>query len=216
MARSDSSQKQKILGAAILVFADHGLEGATTRMLAAQAGVNSALIYYYFENKQSLFADAIRTALQRFFTSLQSRPRPFPAGRDRLAFLVNSIFDYADAHPEFIRLLAIAFNLHPGLFGKAVQALIARELPYPLKILKDGIERRQLRPIHPLEGWWHIVGVCLFTLKLRDVLAQLEPASTPVSFPDPATRRQAIIETLAQGLVRLPERHAPHARSALS
>ena len=213
MARSDSKQKQRILDAAILVFADHGLNGATTRMLARQAGMNSALIYYYFENKQSLFAEAIQTVLQRFFNSLQSHPKTFPCGRDRLAFLVNSIFDYAAAHPEFIRLVVIAFNLHPELFGKAITALILHQLPYPLKILKEGIEQRQLRPMHPIKGWWHIVGVCLFNLKLRDILAHVTPTPAFVSFPDPAAQRQAIIETLAQGMVRLPERNKAHSRS---
>ena len=214
MGRAESPQKHKILDAAMHVFADHGLTGATIRMLARQAGVNSALIYYYFENKQVLFADTIRTVLQRFFDSLQSHPQPFRSGRDRLAFLINGIFDYGTTHPERLRLISLAFNLHPGLFGQAVHALISRQFPYPLKVLREGIAQHQLRSVHPLQGWWHIIGVCLFSLKLRDVLAHVDATSTGISFPDPATQRQVIIETLVHGLAIKSQRSNPHARRA--
>ena len=212
MASADSRQKRKILDAAIQVFADHGLAGATTRMLARQAGVNSALIYYYFDNKQALFADTIRTVLQRFFDSLQSRPKQFSTARERLSFLINGIFDHATAFPERIRLITLAFYLHPDLFGQSVQTLISQQLPYPLKVLKDGVDQRQLRPIHPLHGWWQIIGICLFNLKLRDVLAHLDPAATRIPLPDPASQRQAIIETIVRGMALTPERSHPHPR----
>ena len=213
MGRSNSQQKRKILDAAIMIFAGHGLAGATTRMLARQAGVNSALIYYYFENKQALFAETIQIALQRFFDSLQNHHAPFHTGHDRVAFLVNSIFNYFAVYPERIRLVTMAFNLHPDLFGKAVNALLSRQFPYPLKVLKEGIEHHQLRPIHPLQAWWHIVGVCLFSLNLRNILAHIASGSAQISFPDPKSQRQAIIETLVQGLA--PANPTPdHSRSA--
>lgn len=213
MARDNSRQKRKILDAAIAVFAGHGLAGASTRMLARQAGVNSALIYYYFENKQALFAETIQAVLQRFFDSLQSRPAPFHSGRDRVAFLVNGIFNYFAVYPERIRLVTIAFNLHPALFGKAVTALLARQFPYPLKVIQDGVAQRQLRPIHPLQGWWHIVGVCLFSLNLRNILAHVSAGSERLSFPDPKQQRQAIIETLVRGLALPPKPSPGHSRS---
>ncbi len=212
MERGNSRQRRKILDAAIMVFAGHGLAGATTRMLARQAGVNSALIYYYFENKQALFAEAIQTVLQRFFDSLRSHPAPFHTGHDRVAFLVNSIFNYFAVYPERIRLVTIAFHLHPELFGQAVQALIARQFPYPLQVLRDGVARRQLRPMHPLQGWWHIVGACLFSLNLRKIMVQVETGAAQFSFPDPKNQRQAIIETLVRGLA--PDPIPGHSRSA--
>ncbi|AJY52347.1 TetR/AcrR family transcriptional regulator [Halomonas sp. KO116] len=57
---SNVPQKQQdtqkaILDAAEAVFADNGFEGATTRAIAEKAETNSALIHYYFRNKESLF-----------------------------------------------------------------------------------------------------------------------------------------------------------------
>ena len=52
--RSDLS-RQRILDAALLEFSSEGLAGARTDRIAAAAGVNKALLYYYFESKENLY-----------------------------------------------------------------------------------------------------------------------------------------------------------------
>ncbi len=47
--------QQLILDAAEAVFANTGFDGSTTRAIAEQAGVNAALIHYYFRSKERLF-----------------------------------------------------------------------------------------------------------------------------------------------------------------
>ena len=48
--------RQRILDAALREFAANGLAGARTETIATAAGVNKALIYYYFESKEKLYA----------------------------------------------------------------------------------------------------------------------------------------------------------------
>ncbi|WP_417601434.1 TetR family transcriptional regulator [Pararhodobacter oceanensis] len=50
-----SSTQDNILDAAEEVFAENGFHGATTRVIADKAQANSALIHYYFGNKEKLF-----------------------------------------------------------------------------------------------------------------------------------------------------------------
>jgi AcrR family transcriptional regulator len=47
--------QEAILDAAEAVFANNGFDGATTRAIAEAAGVNAALIHYYFRSKENLF-----------------------------------------------------------------------------------------------------------------------------------------------------------------
>ena len=47
--------KELMLDAAEALFAEHGYEGTTTRMLAKEAGVNIAMVSYYFGSKEKLF-----------------------------------------------------------------------------------------------------------------------------------------------------------------
>lgn len=52
--------KDRILDAAELIFADEGFAGAKMRDIANEAGVNQALIRYYFGSKEELFDDVFR------------------------------------------------------------------------------------------------------------------------------------------------------------
>jgi TetR/AcrR family transcriptional regulator len=51
--------RQRILDAALSEFAANGLAGARTEQIAATAGVNKALLYYYFESKEKLYTAAL-------------------------------------------------------------------------------------------------------------------------------------------------------------
>ncbi|HKA96104.1 MAG TPA: TetR family transcriptional regulator [Streptosporangiaceae bacterium] len=56
----DSGTKEAILAAARSRFGDHGYDGATIRAIAADAGVDAALVHHFFGNKERLFAAAMR------------------------------------------------------------------------------------------------------------------------------------------------------------
>ncbi|WP_233809874.1 CerR family C-terminal domain-containing protein [Paraburkholderia sp. HP33-1] len=53
-ARGDETRR-KIIDAAIHLFGQHGFDGASTRDIAARAGVNAPALQYYFENKEGLY-----------------------------------------------------------------------------------------------------------------------------------------------------------------
>jgi AcrR family transcriptional regulator len=53
-ARGDETRR-RIIGAAIELFGEHGFEGASTRDIAARAGVNAPALQYYFENKEGVY-----------------------------------------------------------------------------------------------------------------------------------------------------------------
>ncbi len=55
------ARRRAILDAALTVFADHGFDGASTRAIAAAAGVEQGHLAYYFETKELLWREVIRT-----------------------------------------------------------------------------------------------------------------------------------------------------------
>src|SRR5215831_13052424 len=61
-----ADSKERILTAAEEVFAKKGFAGARTQEIAELAGVNKAMIYYYFESKEKL----LREVLQRILFEL--------------------------------------------------------------------------------------------------------------------------------------------------
>jgi AcrR family transcriptional regulator len=53
-ARGDET-RHRIIEAAVELFGEHGFEGASTRDIAARAGVNAPALQYYFENKEGVY-----------------------------------------------------------------------------------------------------------------------------------------------------------------
>ncbi|MGW6499981.1 TetR/AcrR family transcriptional regulator [Nonomuraea angiospora] len=72
--RSGAESRQRILEAARALFREHGYGGTTVRAVAAQAGVDPAMVFYFFKNKQGVFAAAtempphLPSAIESIFT----------------------------------------------------------------------------------------------------------------------------------------------------
>lgn len=64
-------RRQQILEAALDIFADEGFEGATTKAIAARAGVTPGLIYFYFPSKEELFCAAFEHNVHLVLSAFQ-------------------------------------------------------------------------------------------------------------------------------------------------
>ena len=62
--RSGAESKQRIVAAARVLFREHGYAGTGVRAVAAEAGVDPAMVFYFFDTKQGLFAAAIEMSAQ--------------------------------------------------------------------------------------------------------------------------------------------------------
>lgn len=202
MTRQASAQRRKLLRAAIPVFARKGLRGATIRDIGREARVNSALIYYYFENKEKLFTEAIRFGMQEFFDRMAAGRQAFSGPEERLAYLIDSLFDYFSEFPERAHLMAQALLAESVQLAVAAGAVLRAGSATPLQILQDGVSRRELRETHPLQAWLSIVGLCVFSLLTKDIGARLS-SETGKTFPTLglADRRREILALLMNGLV---------------
>jgi AcrR family transcriptional regulator len=64
MRCNKTHSKQKLIDAAIVVFSEKGVEGASTRDIAKVAGVNHAAISYYFSGKEALYAACLDAIIE--------------------------------------------------------------------------------------------------------------------------------------------------------
>jgi TetR/AcrR family transcriptional regulator len=103
---SEIETSDSILDAAEELFARQGFAATTTKQIGSAAGVNPALIHYYFGNKEGLY----RALLRRLFESIIARggqqlaARPAPDAAVRALVGIQS--DIMVEHPSFPRLLA--------------------------------------------------------------------------------------------------------------
>ncbi len=80
MAGFSSNTEQNILVAARKVFIEKGRDGARMQEIANEAGINKALLHYYFRSKQKLFEAVFLEAFDKFLPQTElliSSDKPF-------------------------------------------------------------------------------------------------------------------------------------------
>src|SRR3984885_3427053 len=116
-ASSDRSAetRTRILDAAVREFAAHGLAGARTEQIAEAAGVNKALLYYYFAGKDALYAAALESVTERVVaSSMAGRDSSCSAGERVVRFALNH-FDRIHSQQAFQSLMQQEMiRLHRG------------------------------------------------------------------------------------------------------
>lgn len=95
--RDADATRRALLDAARALFAQDGYDATTVRAVADRAGVNQALLFRYFGNKEGLFAEAVRG---RAMDVLTSGPRA-----ELLDRILTAVLEPADAPEVFLAVL---------------------------------------------------------------------------------------------------------------
>jgi len=96
---------RRIVVAARKVFAQRGLSGARMDQIARAAGVNKALPYYYFRNKEELHRFVLETMIAQVRVAMESPEVLTMQPTDRVCALVNTTFDFVMRNPAYPRLI---------------------------------------------------------------------------------------------------------------
>ena len=192
--------RQAILSAALAEFANQGIAGARTDAIAEAAGVNKALLYYYYEDKEGLY----RAVLEQVFTGLWERVRPVLNGPEpALAKLVNyalAHFDYIAATPSYSRI--VQGELMRASVGKSphIQYLgekyFKRLMEALLSTLTEGMRRGEIRQVDPMNTIVSVMGLIVFYFVSTPV-ARAIGRHDPLSPEALRARRAALVDHLS-------------------
>ena len=187
-----------ILKAALEEFAHEGAAGARTDVIARNAGVNKALLYYYFKHKEGLYA----AVLEQVFAGLSSQvaavlDRADLSPRERLLRWVETHFDYMGGSPLFPRVLQREF-MRTGRNATALGSRIVERYARPInakltKLIVDGCASGDFRPCDPQQTITSILGVIVFYF-VSIPTQQLMASGDPFSRERIAARRAAVLD----------------------
>lgn len=174
MAKHNKDTEQKILESARNVFIQKGLAGARMQDIADQAGVNKALLHYYFTSKDKLFNIVFEQEFANFFSSLAqviASDQPlFEKIKKVVALDIEKLSQFPDMpifvlnevsrNPEVIlsRLQNIPVEMVLGLFQQQINA---------------EVERGNIRPIAAGQLLVNIQSLCVFPFLARPMLRGL-------------------------------------------
>ncbi len=169
----DLETRDRILAAAHAVFLKHGTAGARMQEIADEAGVNKALLHYYFGSK-ALLADAVflRAAgelFPRLFGILQSDA---PV-EQKVRQLVPTYIDFLRPRPYLPVYVMHELHAHPA----RLSGVFAEQGPAPLDVLRrqiaDAVAAGEMRPIAPEQFVVNLVSMIVFPFMARPALQAL-------------------------------------------
>jgi AcrR family transcriptional regulator len=173
-SRDADRSQLAILDSARDEFAQRGLAGARVDSIAARAGLNKRLIYYYFGSKDDLFL----AVLERTYADIREAEQQLHLDEmdpvEAIRQLVSFTWHYYLEHPEFITLLN-SENLHCAAHLKRSERI--QEMNSPLVQLLDTVLERGKRDklfragVDPVQLYISIASLCYFYLSNNHTLS---------------------------------------------
>ncbi len=166
-AEDPGPARERILDAAEAVFAEKGVDGARVEEIARSAGVNKALIYYYFEGKAQLLDAVMERVLAENLSVKQRTVEASGNDEELMPALMNAGFEFLKKRKDFFRIL------FTELFQSDRQSMDV--FPYLERTFESGRalrERLGMAEVDP--SVWRLPGVffgmapMLFFLLLED------------------------------------------------
>lgn len=152
--------RERILAAALEVFAEQGFDGARTRDIAERAGANLGLLTYYFGGKLELWRAAVAAAFSELARELGAEDPGDGAAdeRARLERLLRRFVHYVARRPAFMRLMNDE-GKRDGARMRWLADHYVRPLAEGLRRLVEAAQARgALPPIPPVSAHYIALG----------------------------------------------------------
>jgi TetR/AcrR family transcriptional regulator len=196
-----------ILKAAVREFAREGVAGARTDAIAQSAGVNKALLYYYFRDKEALYQAVLDEVFGGVRAAIHNALSQDLPPRERLASYVRAHFDYIASNPLYPRVVLAEF-LRAGRDSSRLEPLVKNYF-HPLfhelsALLKEGVETGDFRRVNPLHFIPSMIAVIVFYFNAVPVV-KLMTGADPLSPEHLAERRAAVVDFISAALFTTPK-----------
>lgn len=110
MKEKEANPKQRIFDAAVVLFAHRGFAAVRTREIAEEAGVNIAMINYYYGGKAGVLRAIIDESYDKFYSAITDVANKNVSQEERIRCLVRNLIVFFRANRE---LAMVGFNTLP-------------------------------------------------------------------------------------------------------
>ncbi len=216
--RADQT-RSRILDAAVREFSENGLAGARTEQIAEIAGVNKALLYYYFKSKDALYNAAIECVARRVVEiSLAALTPDRSAGEQVLRFVLGH-FDRIHSQRAFQSLMQQEMmRLHHGEENSvsSIVETVFRPMMFRVHdLLAEGQASGELVPAEEWQIMYAALGANIFYFVSAPVIGIITNAN-PLTREAMEHRRKAAVEYLGMSIFTDRKRGAEVAARVLA
>ncbi len=198
---SDQSTEQRILEAARRVFVVKGFAGARMQEIADAAGINKALLHYYFRSKEKLFEQIFREAFGRLLPGLAeifSRPLPFFR---KIELFTETYISLVIEQPYLPVFVLSEMHRNPDdFFQKHIQPEMLASIRQIGRQFAEAAQEGLIRPIDPRQLMLNIMSLCVFPFVGRPMLQRMMQVNDTEYQQLMEARRQSVSAFIIQAI----------------
>jgi TetR/AcrR family transcriptional regulator len=174
MSEQSKPTEEIIFDAAQKVFIEKGFNGARMEEIAKEAGINKALLHYYYRTKEKLFsaifAKVFNHFVPRIVTFIESDATLF----DKIKFFVDMYMDLIFKNPYIPNFIISEINRDPDNITKLIGTIVGEKPNNAFDkfsaIIKIEVEKGNIRPIAPEQFIVNTIGLCIFPFIARPII----------------------------------------------
>lgn len=173
MPAKDTSTEEKIKEAARKVFMQKGYSATRTRDIAEEAGINLALLNYYFRSKEKLFHEVMQEKLQQFFGILLKIINDSSSKLEtKIDLIVSNYIEVLSENPELPLFVLSEMKGHPDTIKKI---LPVQKITAQISFMEQLKEKRP--DLHPIHFLMNILGMTIFPFVAKPAFSLISATS---------------------------------------
>jgi len=172
MAKKTVTTEERILEAAKKVFHRKGFEGARMQEIADEAGINKALLHYYFRTKENLFDAVFKAAFREIFTKLFTTVDSDVPLEEKLKNLINEYIGFLQKNSYLPGFILAELNQNPD---KIIEVFKSAPVSPSMLIekMKKSVNDEKLEKTDVRELFINILALCIFPIIARPMLQHI-------------------------------------------
>ena len=160
--RQDTTTEQKILDAARKVFIAKGMAGARMQDIADEAGINKAMLHYYFRNKEKLFETIFKELSIAFLPRVNAIFESDASLFEKIEVFCGEYISKMMENPFIPLFIVNEINKQPEIFLKKMWGGKKPQIGKFLQQIDSEIQKGAIKKIHPAQLMLNMVSMCIF------------------------------------------------------
>jgi AcrR family transcriptional regulator len=157
------STEEKIKTTARRLFTQKGFDAVRTRDIAEEAGINLALLNYYFRSKQKLFNIIMTENLQQFAQGISSvLNNENMTIQERLGTLVEAYIDTLTKYPDLPLFVLTEMRRQPEQFANSFSKEISLSRSIFFKQAQKELQSSAMKDLHFMHFIANLIGLTIF------------------------------------------------------
>lgn len=161
--------EEKILVAAQSVFLRKGMDGSRMQEIANEAGINKALLHYYFRTKQKLFEAIFRKVFSTLFPNFKTFAFSDLPFEEKLGNFLDKYLDFLIRNQHLPIFILKEVNRDPEFMISTFKSLGINPVMI-LKMFENEMDAGRMRRMDPKDLIVNILSMCIFPVAAKPLL----------------------------------------------